>query len=96
MREITALGRGVVIYLRPGDHSTLSALQNHDAGLAHVGLPGREACEPADDRGLSVHILRDLGVSTVQHVYNPPSLHAALSGLAPSMNEMALMPGEVA
>lgn len=46
-----------MIYLRQGDPGTLSALQDHDTGLARAGLSGGDAWQPADDRGLSMHIV---------------------------------------
>jgi 3,4-dihydroxy 2-butanone 4-phosphate synthase/GTP cyclohydrolase II len=87
LREITAQGRGVVVYLRPGGHSTLRAIQERDTGL--LGLDRTEACRPADERGLAHHILRDLGVRTLRHLHNPPSARAALDDLSPAETSAA-------
>jgi 3,4-dihydroxy 2-butanone 4-phosphate synthase/GTP cyclohydrolase II len=87
LREITARGSGVVVYLRPGGSSTLRALQERDAGL--VGLDRGEVCRPADERGLAHHILRDLGVRTLRHLHNPPSARAALDDLTPAETSTA-------
>jgi 3,4-dihydroxy 2-butanone 4-phosphate synthase / GTP cyclohydrolase II len=94
LREITARGSGVVVYLRPGGHSPLRALQERDAGL--VGLERGEACRPMDERGLTPHILRDLGVRTLRHLHNPPSARAALDDLTPPVEASAVPTGAVA
>jgi 3,4-dihydroxy 2-butanone 4-phosphate synthase/GTP cyclohydrolase II len=84
MREITRGGSGVIVYLRPGVHTALRELQDHDAGL--VGLGRGEVCSPADARGLSAHVLRDLGVRSVRQLQNPPSIAVALDDLVPALS----------
>lgn len=94
LREITTRGSGVVVYLRPGGNSTLRALQDRDAGLA--GLSRVEPCQLPDERGLARHILRDLGVRTVCHLHNPPSVRPALDDLSPIAGDAVLLPSAVA
>jgi len=94
MREITAWGSGVIVYLRPGGHSTLLDLQNRDSGLAD--LPRGEVCRPTDARGLAAHVLRDLGVRSVRHLHNPPSVATALDDLTSVAEAVPAPSGAVA
>lgn len=94
MREITAVGSGVIVYLRPNGHSALRALQDHDAGF--VGLGRSAGCRPTDEGGLSLHVLRDLGVRSVRQLHNPPSIEAVLHDLVPAAETVPALSGAVA
>ncbi|WP_190813216.1 3,4-dihydroxy-2-butanone-4-phosphate synthase [Saccharopolyspora pogona] len=94
MREITARGQGVVIYLRPGGPSAFRTLQVRDTGDVHS--PCDEVLELADLRGLAVQILRDLDVRGIRHLHNPPAVRTAFDELTPDAGEHAAPPGEVA
>jgi 3,4-dihydroxy 2-butanone 4-phosphate synthase/GTP cyclohydrolase II len=94
MREITARGSGVIVYLRPGGHSALRELQDQDSGLVELGRG--EACHATDERGLSLHVLRDLGVRSVRHLHNPPSIATALDDLTPAVETVPAPSGAVA
>lgn len=78
VREIAAAGRGVVVYLRPGTHSPVRALQEQDSQVGR--LDGRAACVPftAEDAAVTTTILADLGVRSARHLYNPLSVQTAL------------------
>ena len=88
LREIAGAGRGVVIYLRPGTHSLLRALQ--EQGNATGRLDGRAdiACAPftPDDAAVATGVLADLGVRSARHLNNPLSVQTVLMprGSAPA------------
>jgi 3,4-dihydroxy 2-butanone 4-phosphate synthase/GTP cyclohydrolase II len=80
LREVVDLDRGVVVYLRrPGDAGHLRALRERAAGVGRLG--GTE-CGPVDPHLLGA-VLADLGVRSIRHLYNPPSVRAALDRAAP-------------
>ncbi|GAA4535063.1 3,4-dihydroxy-2-butanone-4-phosphate synthase [Pseudonocardia xishanensis] len=91
-------GGGVVVYLRPGRPglSSLRTLQEREAGVGR--LDRDTACAPLDQAGLrtATAILDDLGVHSLRHLHNPPSVRAALEATAPLRPVRAGRSGEVA
>jgi 3,4-dihydroxy 2-butanone 4-phosphate synthase/GTP cyclohydrolase II len=75
LREVLAHGRGVVVYLRADGPGILRSLREDDAG---VGRLGAAECGPVDPTLLAA-MLGDLGVQSVRHLHNPPSVRAALA-----------------
>jgi 3,4-dihydroxy 2-butanone 4-phosphate synthase/GTP cyclohydrolase II len=94
MREITARGRGVVVYLRPAAHSNLVTLQDHAAGVERISASWAD-CAPTDDNRIALHILRDLGVTSVEHLHTAPSLQPALADLGPAVAADLSLPSSV-
>lgn len=84
----------MIVYLRPGGYSALRELQDHDAGLVELGR--NEGCRPTDERGLSVQVLRELGVRSVRQLQNPPPIAAAIDDLVPAVGVVPAPSGAVA
>ncbi|MBW0102048.1 3,4-dihydroxy-2-butanone-4-phosphate synthase [Pseudonocardia sp. KRD291] len=85
MREITATGRGVVVYLRPGTRSPLLALQEQDAQVSRLDGRADIACTPFTpaDAAVTTAILADLGVGSARHLHNSLSVQTALCARVP-------------
>jgi 3,4-dihydroxy 2-butanone 4-phosphate synthase/GTP cyclohydrolase II len=82
MRDVVDSGRGVVLYLRrPAGTGHLRALRELSAGVGRLG--GAE-CAPTDPHLLGA-VLADLGVRSVRHLHNPPSVRAVLDNALPSL-----------
>lgn len=90
-RAIAEAGRGVLIYLRPREHSALESLRLQ--GSRHSPLP---ICSPTDRNGYTAGILADLGVRSVRPLNMPPSMHAALAPFASAPESPLRSAGEVA
>jgi GTP cyclohydrolase II len=104
MRDVIAAGRGVVVYLRPPGHSPLQTLAALPAAPdATTGHPSRapgllvaRGCSTADP-AVAAAILTDLGVTSIRHLHNPPTMRAALdAALATAATRRAAAPGAVA
>lgn len=83
-----------MVYLRPAAHSNLVTLQDHAAGVERISASWAD-CAPTDDNRIALHILRDLGVTSVEHLHTAPSLQPALADLGPAVAADLSLPSSV-
>jgi 3,4-dihydroxy 2-butanone 4-phosphate synthase/GTP cyclohydrolase II len=77
MKDLMAARRGLIVYLRPtGRHTHL--IQLHDRG------PCLEAAAGSALPALAAAVLDDLGVRSIQHLYNTAALRATLDRIIPT------------
>lgn len=94
MRQVAALGRGVVVYLRGhegrgiGISHKLRAYELQDSGLDTIDA-NLELGLPIDSReyGVGAQILVDLGVSEIRLLTNNPSKYSGLGGFGLTITE---------